>query len=259
MDRRAMDRRTLIKGAAIAGAAAWTAPVLLDSVLSPAAAASCNGVSYVGAGAVASDTNTKTLDVAIPAVAQGDLIVVVGAWNDSNGIDFQSPTSGFAQVTATGTGNGVVPGLGVVAGTATATNTPSTVRIQDTTATGGGSTFSVIAGCAFVYRCSKTAIDAANTASRGPAASWTPPSITTSTDNAWVFCAAGTNDDNSLIQSPLAGWTNILAGTNVGSTLSLIVSHRGPVTPAGSVTMPQFNRTAHGNDRWASCRFAINP
>lgn len=33
-----IDRRTLIKGAAVAGAAAWTAPVIIDSLTSPAAA-----------------------------------------------------------------------------------------------------------------------------------------------------------------------------------------------------------------------------
>jgi hypothetical protein len=35
-----IDRRTLIKGAAVAGAVAWAAPVIIDSVTSPAAAAS---------------------------------------------------------------------------------------------------------------------------------------------------------------------------------------------------------------------------
>ena len=38
--RTGLDRRTLIKGAAVAGAAAWTAPVIIDSLTSPAAAAS---------------------------------------------------------------------------------------------------------------------------------------------------------------------------------------------------------------------------
>src|SRR3954453_7065604 len=33
-----MDRRTMIKAAAIAGAGAWTAPVIIDSLMSPAAA-----------------------------------------------------------------------------------------------------------------------------------------------------------------------------------------------------------------------------
>ncbi len=33
-----IDRRALIKGAAVAGAAAWTAPMIIDSLASPAAA-----------------------------------------------------------------------------------------------------------------------------------------------------------------------------------------------------------------------------
>jgi len=38
--REGIDRRTLIKGAAIAGAGAWTAPMIVDSLASPAAAGS---------------------------------------------------------------------------------------------------------------------------------------------------------------------------------------------------------------------------
>jgi hypothetical protein len=34
----AIDRRTLIKGAAVAGAAAWSAPIIIDSLSSPAGA-----------------------------------------------------------------------------------------------------------------------------------------------------------------------------------------------------------------------------
>ena len=41
--RNGLDRRTLIKGAAAAGAAAWTAPVILGSLASPAAASSGSG------------------------------------------------------------------------------------------------------------------------------------------------------------------------------------------------------------------------
>jgi hypothetical protein len=39
VDARAIGRRALIKGAAVAGAAAWTAPMIIDSLTSPAAAA----------------------------------------------------------------------------------------------------------------------------------------------------------------------------------------------------------------------------
>jgi hypothetical protein len=48
-----IGRRSLIKGAAAAGVAAWTAPAILDSLLSPAAAASftdCRKIHIEGSG-----------------------------------------------------------------------------------------------------------------------------------------------------------------------------------------------------------------
>ena len=45
--REGVDRRTLIKGAAVAGAAAWTAPMIVDSLISPAAALS-GGINLSG-------------------------------------------------------------------------------------------------------------------------------------------------------------------------------------------------------------------
>lgn len=44
---RGLSRRDMIKGAAVAGAAAWTAPVIIDSLSSPAAAASCGNRWYM--------------------------------------------------------------------------------------------------------------------------------------------------------------------------------------------------------------------
>ena len=41
------SRRTLIKGAVVAGIGAWTAPVIIESVTSPAAALSPSGCSQV--------------------------------------------------------------------------------------------------------------------------------------------------------------------------------------------------------------------
>jgi hypothetical protein len=42
-ERRSMERRTLLRRAAVLGVAAWTAPVIVDSLASPAAALSCTG------------------------------------------------------------------------------------------------------------------------------------------------------------------------------------------------------------------------
>lgn len=54
--RTGIDRRTFIRRASIAGAVAWTAPVLLDSLMSPAAAAS---VGKFSTGEVVSSTSSK--------------------------------------------------------------------------------------------------------------------------------------------------------------------------------------------------------
>jgi hypothetical protein len=44
--RRGIDRRTLIKRAAATGAVAWTAPLIIDSLASPAAALTCTGACF---------------------------------------------------------------------------------------------------------------------------------------------------------------------------------------------------------------------
>jgi len=46
-ERGGFSRRQMIKASAVAGAAAWTAPVIIDSLTSPAAAGSCGDRYYV--------------------------------------------------------------------------------------------------------------------------------------------------------------------------------------------------------------------
>lgn len=81
-----LDRRALIKGAAVAGAAAWTAPVILDSLTSPAAAdspppsgCSISFVRVVGTNFQASPAHTSTvITVGASGVAKDDFLVVAG-------------------------------------------------------------------------------------------------------------------------------------------------------------------------------------
>jgi hypothetical protein len=62
--RRGIDRRTLIKRAAATGAVAWTAPLIIDSLASPAAALTCTGscflIQFGPAGAGAPNCNTTS-------------------------------------------------------------------------------------------------------------------------------------------------------------------------------------------------------
>jgi hypothetical protein len=46
VERPGIDRRTLIKRAAATGAVVWTAPVIIDSLASPAAAITCSGTCF---------------------------------------------------------------------------------------------------------------------------------------------------------------------------------------------------------------------
>lgn len=89
-DQRISDRRTFIRRAGLAGAVAWTAPVLLDSLMSPAAAAS---VATFSTGEVLTSTSIAAA-TQLPATAafgsavstsQIVVVLVAAAWpNDSN-------------------------------------------------------------------------------------------------------------------------------------------------------------------------------
>ena len=64
-ERKGLSRRDLIKASAVAGAAAWTAPVIIDSLASPAAAGSVcqppGTINTSGAGAIYQINHTGTV------------------------------------------------------------------------------------------------------------------------------------------------------------------------------------------------------
>ena len=93
-----MDRRTLIKSAAAAGAVAWTAPIVIESLASPAAAAQsgCTAVSYVGSGSFVSGTNTSSLLVSVPAHGNQDLAVIVCDTVNNGAITYTVGSSSIA-------------------------------------------------------------------------------------------------------------------------------------------------------------------
>ena len=80
----------MIRAAALTGAAAWTAPIIIDSLASPAAAQTCGGITFVGASATASTAgspNTTITPVLPGGVQAGDLLIatisVTGPNSDS--------------------------------------------------------------------------------------------------------------------------------------------------------------------------------
>jgi hypothetical protein len=95
--RSGLDRRTLIKRAAAAGAVAWTAPVIIDSLASPAAAATCaTGQPYN------LDTTPGANKTITFKTGPGVTSVTVHAWGGGGG----SFNTGMGNTQASGGGGG---------------------------------------------------------------------------------------------------------------------------------------------------------
>jgi hypothetical protein len=104
-DRLTSDRRTFIRRAGIAGAVAWTAPMLLDSIMSPAAAASI-GVFSTGevltSTSIAAATQLPATAAFGSAVSSSQIVVVLvaAAWpNDASTARAVTITGPFASPT----------------------------------------------------------------------------------------------------------------------------------------------------------------
>jgi hypothetical protein len=114
--RRGIDRRTLIKRAAATGAVAWTAPLIIDSLASPAAALTCTGncflVQFGPAGAGAPNCNTTS-----QTVATGAGLAPCPSLGSSNCSSITSVAAGFTPA------NACLSSAACQAGTATVTFT----------------------------------------------------------------------------------------------------------------------------------------
>lgn len=123
--RRGIDRRSLIKRAAAAGAVAWTAPVIFDSLASPAAAGTCGTIYRVeirmnvncastsssGVGGWVSDEACTTSDYAVPPAQYTETVV-----NLSTGQEDCITMSGTCSATATGTATATLTTTGCAPG-----------------------------------------------------------------------------------------------------------------------------------------------
>lgn len=125
---RGLDRRSLIKRAAAAGAAAWTAPVILDSLASPAAAgtcgtiyrveirmnANCSSTLNIAVGAYVGTRACTSSDYAVPPSAYTETVVNLNG-NQADCITMSGTCSadGTGTATATLTTTGCTPGAPV--------------------------------------------------------------------------------------------------------------------------------------------------
>jgi hypothetical protein len=133
--RRGMDRRTMIKAAGIAGAAAWTAPAIIDSLVSPAAASSGKCKLYVYQGSASGnacgaftllDATTCADPTAVPCAS----CPCGGCANCNSGTTFVRADSAdgaftFSNCTANAAGTGTIN-----FGTATAPGTCNVVGFK---------------------------------------------------------------------------------------------------------------------------------
>jgi hypothetical protein len=269
--RSGIDRRSLIKRAAATGAVAWTAPILLDSLMSPAAAlgSSCTIVSFRGASsAIAAQDNSSTSSTSVtvtPTIAgtinQGDLIILVCA--------ARSPTA--ASVVS-------APGYAVVTGGSPRNTTPSP-PIQLTLlwkAAGAGEdttpdvTFTNMAvrtsqnnsacGVAAVhYRCVSTTapFDPATCANQpagaapGGSFDFSGPNVTTLKTGSWVFNAVATSDNNTLVKQGVPFTSRFSFDFNGDVDFSIAYADtNAAVTANVATTAPTWRQTNSGGDPW---------
>jgi len=133
--RRGIDRRTLVKRAAAAGALAWTAPVILDSLASPAAAASCGKLFRIEYRMNASCASVETTTVG----DTGQRPSTCGAGVITN------PPAGYTEsiTTVTSTGQSLAAGGLKVSGSCAATSSSSATFEF----TGSAPSSGVVSGC----------------------------------------------------------------------------------------------------------------
>jgi hypothetical protein len=113
-ERRGLDRRTLIKRAGIAGAAAWTAPVILDSLASPAGATtSCAGtliLNPLGATYVNTTANQSSYTISGLTATSGMILIIAATLQNPGPPAFSvaggviSGTSKLVSTSVVGTG-----------------------------------------------------------------------------------------------------------------------------------------------------------
>ena len=100
------------------------------------------------------------------------------------------------------------------------------------------------------------------TGNSAAAQNWTPPAITTITNNAVAVSAVTSSDDNALGFNAANGFTLRMSGaaynTTTGGDHSIGLATFTQAT-AGAVTMAQWRQTVNNDDLWAGIAFALRP
>lgn len=91
---------------------------------------------------------------------------------------------------------------------------------------------------------------------------WTPPSITTATADAWVLSIVGSGDNNELTLNTANGFTTRMSGpdydtTTGGDVAAGLADYE--LSTAGAATMPVWEQAAVGPDYWVGATLALRP
>lgn len=221
---------------------------------------------FTGAGAqTATNTGGATLSPALPnGWAAGDLMVMLIAGRP-NGSTITNTFSNIwtlqgSQFLEVGAGAtdlwiGVYTRVAVT-GDAAPTVTPDSDFLPGST-TGGVS--AQIAGYRYITDMLDVAI-ASNTAAA--AGTWTPPSVTTVSNNCMILSCVATDDDNALNFNTQNGFLLTMTGANydttTGSDHAVGMAFYNQST-LGAVTMPVWNESANSTDPWAGVTLAFRP
>ena len=216
-------------------------------------------ISYVGgSSAVLVTIASTTLTLTLPSgILPGDLVLIYAAnGEDSPQPSVTTPPSGYTQ---RGSGVFLDYGAGGITGTlwykfAQAGDTNPSITWNTGNSTSGG-LWAVIVVYRGVDPTSPFDLASVSEGTNAAATTFTPPSVTTQTDNAWVvsFIQTGDNNANILNSGNEQGFTARLSGssfqTTTGSDAGFGVADKAIAT-AGSVTLPTWEQSTVGADAW---------
>ncbi|MDH3287714.1 MAG: hypothetical protein OEP48_08350 [Betaproteobacteria bacterium] len=221
------------------------------------------GISFVAAGAQTAGTGATITPVVPGGTSVGDFAVLIVAGRPSDTSEPTAPagwtlrSSSLRQVGANDLN--IMTFYRLFDGTAGDGNPTITLPVNWRGNAGG------MSGQIAVWRGvdATTPFDVADVTGNSPATrDWTPPSITTVTNNAWVVSAVATSDDNRLRLRTPNGFTgrmlDVAYDTTVGGHHAMGLADKTQAT-AGAVTMLQWREQNRQPDPWASITFALRP
>jgi hypothetical protein len=245
--RRGMSRRDLIRNAGIAGAAAWTAPVILESMSSKAMAAtgsSCTQPLFKTVSALEHGT-TSPFTVTLPANVPGNLIVIVASYRSDTAT---APTIAGYSTLGTNANTSANPDLRMaVFWKLAGASEPNPSLVYP----GGG-----VAAIVLVYSCvnQTTPIDAGPTNNTSTVSNITAASVTTVTPNALVVNVIS-GDVSAGATGPGSPWSLRASGATYGP--QFLGAADTLKATAGAQAGGQWSKIGSGNPDWASISFAI--